>query len=88
MTESKDIKKYLDQSEKLEFTCLFAANDIMSLEFMRAAQERQIRVPEDVSIIGFDDTYLSKLIEISSIHQPIGKMVKTTFEILLNRINL
>ena len=81
------IEKYLDQSEKLEFTCLFAENDIMALEFMRAAQQRQIRVPEDVSIIGFDDTYLSKIMEISSIHQPIGEMVKTSFEILLNRIN-
>ncbi|MFC5467292.1 LacI family DNA-binding transcriptional regulator [Cohnella suwonensis] len=81
------IEKYLDESEKLEFTCLFAENDIMALEFMRAAQQRQIRVPEDVSIIGFDDTYLSKIMEISSIHQPIGEMVKTSFEILLNRIN-
>ena len=81
------IEKYLDQSEKLEFTCLFAENDIMALEFMRAAQQRQIRVPEDVSIIGFDDTYLSKILEISSIHHPFGEMVKTSFEILLNRIN-
>ncbi|MBW5448213.1 LacI family DNA-binding transcriptional regulator [Cohnella sp. CFH 77786] len=81
------IEKYLDKSEKLEFTCLFAENDIMALEFMRAAQQRQIRVPEDVSIIGFDDTYLSKIMEISSIHQPIGEMVKTSFEILLNRIH-
>lgn len=81
------IEKYLDQSEKLEFTCLFAENDIMALEFMKAAEKRQIRVPEDVSIIGFDDTYLAKIMEISSIHQPIGEMVKTSFEILLNRIN-
>lgn len=81
------IEKYLNQSEKLEFTCLFAENDIMALEFMKAAEKRQIRVPEDVSIIGFDDTYLAKIMEISSIHQPIGEMVKTTFEILLNRIN-
>lgn len=81
------IEKYLDESEKLEFTCLFAENDIMALEFMRATQQRQIRVPEDVSIIGFDDTYLAKIMEISSIHQPIGEMVKTSFEILLNRIN-
>ncbi|MGG4146273.1 LacI family DNA-binding transcriptional regulator [Paenibacillus algorifonticola] len=81
------IEEYLDQSEKLEFTSLFAENDIMALEFMRAAQQRQIRVPEDVSIIGFDDTYLAKIMEISSMHQPIGEMVKTSFEILLNRIN-
>lgn len=83
----RDIERYLDQTENLEFTCLFAANDIMALEFMRAAQARNIRVPEDISIIGFDDTYLSKMMEISSIHQPIGEMVKTAFQILLSRIN-
>jgi LacI family transcriptional regulator len=83
----RDIEKYLDQKETLEFTCLFSANDIIAFEFIRAAQERQIRVPEDVSIIGLDDTYLAKIMEISSIHQPIGEMVNNTFEILLNRIN-
>jgi LacI family transcriptional regulator len=81
------IEKYLDQSDKLNFTCLFTENDIMALEFMKAAEKRQIRVPEDISIIGFDDTYLAKIMEISSIHQPVGEMVKTTFEILLGRIN-
>jgi LacI family transcriptional regulator len=83
----RDIEKHLDQSGKLEFTCVFAENDIMALEFMRAAQERRIRIPEDISIIGFDDTYLSKFMEISSIHQPIGEMAKTTFEVLMNRMN-
>ena len=81
------IEQFLDQSEKLEFTCLFTENDIMALEFMKAAEKRHIQVPEDISIIGFDDTYLAKILEISSIHQPIGEMVKTSFEILLNRIN-
>lgn len=83
----RDIEKYFEQTDKLAFTCLFAGNDLMALEFIRVAQERQIRIPEDVSIIGFDDTYLAKIMEISSIHQPIGDMVKTTLEVLLNRID-
>lgn len=83
----RDIEKYLDQTDKLGFTCLFASDDVTAIEFMRAAQERQIRIPEDVCIIGFDDTYLSKIMEISSIHQPIGDMVKTTFEVLMQRIH-
>ncbi|ANY69375.1 hypothetical protein BBD42_24980 [Paenibacillus sp. BIHB 4019] len=83
----RDIEKYLDYPENHKFTCIFAENDIMALEFMRAAQEKQIRIPEEISIIGFDDTYLSKIMEISSIHQPIGDMAKTTFEVLMNRMN-
>lgn len=83
----RDIEQYLDQAGRPEFTCLFAGNDVMALEFIRVAQERQIRIPEEVSVIGFDDTYLSKVMEISSIHQPISDMVKTTLEVLLSRMD-
>lgn len=82
----QDIEAYFNQADRLDFTCVFAANDIMALEFLKAAQKRGIRIPEDISLIGFDDTYLAKIMGISSIHQPIEEMVKTTIEILLNRI--
>jgi LacI family transcriptional regulator len=82
----QDIEAYFNQADRLDFTCVFAANDIMALEFLKAAQKRGIRIPEDISMIGFDDTYLAKIMGISSIHQPIEEMVKTTIEILLNRI--
>jgi LacI family transcriptional regulator len=82
----QDIEAYFNQAERLDFTCVFAANDIMALEFLKAAQKKGIRIPEDISLIGFDDTYLAKIMGISSIHQPIEEMVKTTIEILLNRI--
>jgi LacI family transcriptional regulator len=82
----QDIEAYFNQADRLDFTCVFAANDIMALEFLKAAQKRGIRIPEDIGLIGFDDTYLAKIMGISSIHQPIEEMVKTTIEILLNRI--
>ncbi|MBT2698985.1 LacI family DNA-binding transcriptional regulator [Bacillus sp. ISL-40] len=82
----QDIEAYFNQADRLDFTCVFAANDIMALEFLKGAQKRGIRIPEDISLIGFDDTYLAKIMGISSIHQPIEEMVKTTIEILLNRI--
>src|SRR5690606_33244539 len=82
----RDIENYFNRMAELNFTCVFAANDIMALEFMKAAQERNIRIPEDISLIGFDDTYLAKIMGVSSIHQPIEEMVVTTLEILLNRI--
>lgn len=82
----QDIEAYFNQADRIDFTCVFAANDIMALEFLKAAQKRGLRIPEDISLIGFDDTYLAKIMGISSIHQPIEEMVKTTIEILLNRI--
>ncbi|WP_026695631.1 LacI family DNA-binding transcriptional regulator [Peribacillus kribbensis] len=83
----RDIESYLNQvGNIIDFTCAFAANDIMALEFINAAKDRGISVPEDLNIIGFDDTYLAKIMGISSIHQPIEEMVTTTFELLLNRM--
>ncbi len=82
-----DINAYLEQAGRgIDFTCAFAANDIMALEFIRAVEEKGIKVPEDISIIGFDDTYLAKIMGISSINQPIEKMVNTTLQLLLDRV--
>jgi LacI family transcriptional regulator len=82
----QDIEKYFNQIKHPEFTCAITTNDIAAIEFMRAAQERDIKVPDDISLIGFDDTFLSKILGITSIHQPIEKMVETTIEILWDRI--
>lgn len=38
-----------------DFTAVFCANDLSAMGFMRAAQEVGLRIPQDVSVIGFDD---------------------------------
>jgi LacI family transcriptional regulator len=84
----RDIENYFNRTgNTIDFTCAFAANDIMAFEFMKAAEARGISVPDDLVIIGFDDTYLAKIMGISSIHQPIGEMVRMTFEILSDRMD-
>ena len=49
---------------KLQFTAVFCANDAMAIGAMKALQERGIRIPQDVSVVGFDD------IEFASYSQP------------------
>lgn len=46
--------KRFAQSE-LDFSAVFCANDLAAMGFMRAAQDAGLRIPEDVSVIGFDD---------------------------------
>ncbi len=50
----KDMKKYLEQNPTLP-TAYFADNDMVALGAMKAMTETGIKIPEQVSIIGFDD---------------------------------
>ena len=84
----KDIEKYFQAHDTINFSCVNTTNDIVAIEFMKAAQDKGIRIPDDVSIIGFDDTYLTSILGLSSIHQPIDTMVKNAIEILQNRISM
>jgi DNA-binding LacI/PurR family transcriptional regulator len=50
----EEMKQRLAQGEP-DFTAAFCANDLSAMGFMRAAQEAGLRIPQDVSVIGFDD---------------------------------
>ena len=55
---------------------VFAASDIMALGALRAARERGVRVPHDVSLIGFDDHPLAAKTDppLTTVHQPIFEL--------------
>ena len=43
-------------------TAIFASNDNMAIGALRAAAERNLRVPDDLSVVGFDDSELSRVV--------------------------
>ena len=66
-------------------TAVFAANDDMAAGVIRVALERKLRVPEDVSVCGFDDTPMSRQIfpPLTTVHQPSHEMGRlATLELL------
>ena len=56
----QDMLKYLKKNPKLP-TAFFADNDMIALGAMKALQEMGYRIPEDVSIVGFDDLPFSEI---------------------------
>ncbi|WP_336407588.1 LacI family DNA-binding transcriptional regulator [Tahibacter soli] len=57
--------------DKIHFDAIFACNDLLAMGAVRALIEHGLRVPEDVSVIGYDDTPLAAAFipPLSSVHQ-------------------
>ncbi|MDI6642333.1 MAG: substrate-binding domain-containing protein, partial [Elusimicrobiota bacterium] len=81
------VKKYLEEHE-LNFTAIFAANDQMAIGAIKALNDRGITVPDDVSIVGFDNSYMSPYVipPLTTIKQRREEMGKIATELLLDRI--
>ena len=70
---------------KQRFTAIFAANDQMALGAALGLKRRSLRVPEDVSIVGFDDlpTSMYAIPPLSSVHQPAHELGRLAAAALL-----
>lgn len=57
-------------------TAIFAASDVMALEIIDLAPRYDIRIPEDLSVIGFDDNPLNiaSPVRLSTVYQPLVEM--------------
>jgi len=67
-------------------TAIFAGNDGLAFGCIRAAIEKRIRIPDDLSIIGFDNVEISQITSppLTTINQPKYEMGKAAIEMLLN----
>jgi LacI family transcriptional regulator len=70
------------------FTALVAYNDISAIGAIRALREHGLRVPQDVSVIGFDDipSAAFNTPTLSTVRQPLARMGQIAAQILLQRI--
>jgi len=70
------------------FTALFAFNDISAMGAIRAFREAGLRVPDDVSVVGFDDIQSAAYQNpaLTTVRQPLREMGRIAAETLLRRI--
>lgn len=82
-----DMAAWLEQKPKMP-TAFFADNDMIALGAMRALQEHGYRIPEDVSIIGFDDLPYCEIAypRLTSIRVPKFEMGQTAMKRLAQLI--
>ena len=71
-----------------DFTAVFCFNDIAAIGAMRALRDAGLRVPEDVSVVGFDDILSAAYAtpSLTTVRQPLTEMGKRGAQILLERI--
>ncbi len=69
-------------------TAIFAANDLTAFGAMDAAREHGLHIPDDISIVGFDDVPQSSFVypRLTTVRQPLEQMGQTAVKILLERI--
>ncbi|MBY7146669.1 LacI family DNA-binding transcriptional regulator, partial [Levilactobacillus brevis] len=69
-------------------TAVFAINDETALGLMRGLHEQGVRVPDDISVLGYDDIDLDEYVvpKLTTIHQPVVTMGQQATELLINRV--
>jgi LacI family transcriptional regulator len=75
-------------SEKRNFTAIIGANDYIAIGALSACSQKEIKVPEDVSVVGFtgDEIGAYTVPPLTTMVQPIEEIGAKAIEILLAKI--
>ena len=74
--------------EPLRPTAVFASNDEMAIGVMRVAHQAGLRIPADLSVVGFDDIPIGQQMfpALTTIRQPVEAMAMTATDLLLGQL--
>jgi LacI family transcriptional regulator len=70
-------------------TAIFAFNDMLAIGALQAAREHGLRVPEDLSIVGFDDTFEASIVTppLTTVRQPLAEMGRMAVALLVRLLH-
>lgn len=83
----EQMKSLLDENPRM--TAVFVASDVVAFGAMAAVRERGLRIPEDISIIGFDDVPFARYIEpgLTTIKLPVIELARRASEMVVALIH-
>jgi len=69
-------------------TAIFSVNDMMALGVIDACLERDIKIPQDIAIVGFDDMWVASLktVQLTTVRQPRYQMGLKAVDLIMERI--
>ena len=68
-------------------TAVFAASDNQAIGVLKAMEEKGLKAPDDIAVIGYDNIELAKHLKITTIWQPMYELGHLAIEVLLKAIN-
>ncbi|MCB9132866.1 MAG: LacI family DNA-binding transcriptional regulator [Anaerolineales bacterium] len=68
-------------------TAIFAASDTQAFGVLQAAKERGIQVPQELSVVGYDDVEMSEYLNLTTVHQPLFDSGLRSVDLLLHSID-
>lgn len=71
-----------------EITAVVAGNDDIAMGVIRAIWLKGLKIPDDISVVGFDDHYYASMVTppLTTIHQPINQLARTAVQLLIRQI--
>jgi len=74
--------------KRIAFTAIFASNDLMAIGCMKELQSNGLKIPQDVSIVGFDNVPLASLVtpSLTTIAQPAYEIGVEAVNLLIKNI--
>lgn len=82
-----DLRRFVvDTAKRKRATAIFCVNDVLAQETVSMLQLAGMTVPRDMEIVGFDNSIVASLLDISSVSQPMKEIAHVGFEQMMSEL--